>query len=49
METVPPNADEPERLGESDAFAAEVERLAELAPEPRAGKLRAIPDDEIAR
>lgn len=30
------------RLGESDAFADELERLAELAPEPWAAKLRKI-------
>jgi hypothetical protein len=33
---------EPERLGESDAFAAELERLAERAPELFASKLREI-------
>jgi hypothetical protein len=38
-----------ERLGESEDFAAELERLAEHAPEPWASKLRAILDDELAR
>jgi hypothetical protein len=33
---------EPERLGATAAFAAELERLAALAPEPWATKLRAI-------
>jgi hypothetical protein len=40
---------EAERLGESENFAAELERLAELAPEPWATKLRAILDEELAR
>jgi hypothetical protein len=42
-------ADGLERLGDSAAFRAEVERLAALAPEPWATKLRAILDDEFAR
>ena len=57
MATVPPNADEGlERLGGSDAFADEVERLAELAPaarlQPRPGSLRwyaELDDDELMR
>jgi hypothetical protein len=42
-------ADGLERLGDSVAFAAELERLAALAPEPWATKLRAILDEELAR
>jgi hypothetical protein len=38
-----------ERVGDSIAFAAELERLAELAPEPWAARLRAILDEELAR
>jgi hypothetical protein len=40
METLAPDADELERLG--DSLAVELERLAELAPEPWAAKLRKI-------
>jgi hypothetical protein len=39
----------PERLGSTDAFAAELERLAAVAPEPWATKLRAILAEELAR
>jgi hypothetical protein len=42
-------ADGLERLGDSAAFRAELERLAALAPEPWATKLRAILDEELAR
>jgi hypothetical protein len=43
------SAEELERLSDSVAFAAELERLAALAPEPWATKLRAILDEELAR
>jgi hypothetical protein len=41
--------DDVERLGDSTAFRVELERLAELGPEPWATKLRAILDEELAR
>lgn len=37
-----PSHDIPQRLGETDAFAAELERLIELAPEPFKAQLLAI-------
>lgn len=35
-----------ERLGETNAFSAELERLAAIAPEPWATKLRGILDEQ---
>jgi hypothetical protein len=50
MATIPlPDDGLDERLGDSAAFAAELERLAALAPEPWATKLRAILDEELGR
>jgi hypothetical protein len=43
METVPPERDSGlEPLGESDAFIAELERLASLAPEPWRSELLSL-------
>jgi hypothetical protein len=43
METIPPRKDdEPQRLGESTSFAAELQRLAENAPEPDRSVLLAL-------
>jgi hypothetical protein len=53
MAKIPPPEDDRAgglvRLGDSAAFRAEVERLAERAPEPWATKLRSILDEELAR
>jgi hypothetical protein len=38
-----------ERLANANAFRAELERLAALAPEPWATKLRAILDEELVQ
>jgi hypothetical protein len=43
------SAEELARLGDSAAFRTEIERLAALAPEPWASRLRAILDEELAR
>ena len=42
MDTVQPDRDDLERLGETDAFRAQLERLAAVALEPWASRLREI-------